>query len=313
MTFSSEQKRKGSILVVDDNPSIGKLIKQYLESFGHTVDPVETGEDALGLLSSRTYDIVITDIVLPGLDGMGVLEEVKSKDPSIEVIVITGYASIESAVQFMKAGALDYITKPISRDHLDIVIQKALERKDLIRAAGERDKYLKLSLTDSLTGLYNHKYFQEHLARELVKSKRCGTNCSLLLLDVDNFKSINDSLGHQAGDRVLRDIADRISHTRRAYDIIARYGGEEFAIIMPESDTQNAKSLAERILPMISDNKFENLRSPVTVSIGIASAPVHAHSREDLIQKADIALYHSKWNGKNRYSVYDDEMEKNVG
>ncbi len=306
--YSPNPANTGKILAIDDDPLIGKLIKKLLERKGHQVETATNGEDALKMIVGCSFDIVITDIKLPQMDGMAVLDKIKEINPEIDVIVITGFGSIESAVSFMKAGALDYISKPINSDHLEIIVQKALERKELIKASRERDLYLQLSLTDALTGIFNHKYFQDHLERELVHSHRKNRVLSIMLVDIDNFKNVNDQFGHQAGDKVLQMLSSDLIKACRSHDTVARYGGEEFGIILPDTDTEMTESVASRILHMISTQLYKPLTIPITVSIGISCFPVHCGEKEELIRKADIALYHSKGAGKNRYTVFNDSI-----
>jgi diguanylate cyclase (GGDEF)-like protein len=299
----------GKILVIDDDPLIGKLIKKLLEKKGHKVITAVSGEDALKIIPESGFDIVITDVKLPMMDGMAVLDRIKELDDEIDVIVITGFGSIESAVSFMKAGALDYISKPINSDHLEIIIEKALERKELIMASRERDHYLKMSLTDALTGIFNHKYFHEHLGRELLHCRRKSCNCSVMLVDIDNFKTVNDSFGHQVGDKVLQLLSTDIIKACRSHDTVARYGGEEFAIILPDTDTVKSETVAGRVLNTVASRRYNPLSMPVTVSIGISNFPAHAQDKDELIKMADIALYHSKGRGKNCYTVFDEGIE----
>ncbi len=174
---------------------------------------------------------------------MRLLRQVKMINEDTDVLVVTGYSSIESAVECMKAGALDYIPKPINFDHMAIVIDKAMERKELIKAARERDVFRAQSLTDGLTGLFNFKHFQESLMKKIAKCHRTGDHFSMLMLDIDDFKSINDTCGHQTGNEVLKAVARSLSENCREYDTISRYGGEEFAIILPSTKIENALRL----------------------------------------------------------------------
>ncbi|TAL33946.1 MAG: diguanylate cyclase [Spirochaetes bacterium] len=301
---------KGRIIVIDDEPSVRKLIKRLLERKGYSIDTAKSGEEGIAKILETEYDIVITDMLLPGMDGMAVLETIKEHSSSIDVVLITGFGSIESAVSFMKAGALDYITKPINSDHLEIVIQKAIERKELIKAARERDLYFKMSLTDSLTGLFNHKYFQEQVQRMVLHARRKTHNLSIILIDIDDFKLVNDNFGHQTGDLVLQVISSSILKACRSHDTVARYGGEEFGVILPETDADKAVAVAKRIQETIFAHHFKNVTYPVTVSIGVAVYPANGHEAADLIHNADVALYVSKRAGKNRYTLYGEDAQK---
>jgi len=300
----------GSLLVVDDDPTICKILTKILAEDGHSVDFAYNGKHAIELISKNEYDIIVSDVKMPGdLDGMELLNEIKNIQPDTDVIVITGYGSINDAVEFMKSGALDYIVKPINHDHLLIVIQKALERKRLIKAARERDYYMKISLTDTLTGLFNRKYFMDALEKEIQLSSRKERICSLMMLDIDDFKKVNDTHGHQLGDKVLHEFAKRVLKACRRYDTVARYGGEEFSIILPGTPIPDAEKVACRIVSSLGEVPFGGIEKGVTASIGISSYPSHAVGADEMIRAADKALYWSKQQGKNRYSVYSGQIE----
>ncbi|MDI9425919.1 MAG: diguanylate cyclase [Spirochaetota bacterium] len=310
--FSTESKTRGRILLIDDDQNVTKVVKKFLERVGHSVDTAASGEEGIRLIGGNQYDMVITDIYLPGMDGMAVLDKIKSINPELDIVVITGYGSIESAVSFMKAGAIDYISKPINLEHLDIVIRKTLERKELIKAARERDIYFRMSLTDALTGMFNHKYFQDSLEREILYCRRKTESLTIMMADIDGFKAVNDDFGHQAGDMVLQKISMNILKACRSHDTVSRYGGEEFGIILPETGVEKSMRVAERMLNVVGSQSYPPVNRPITISIGIASFPEHAYDREELIQKADLALYHSKGKGRNRFTVYDGSLEPDI-
>ncbi len=300
----------GSILIVDDDPTICKLLSRILSDDGHSVDVAYNGTTAFELVKKTDYDIIVTDVKIPGeIDGLKLLQLINSYKPDIDVIVITGYGSINEAVDFMKSGALDYIVKPLNHDHLLIVIHKTLERKRLLKAAEERDYYMRISLTDALTGLYNRKYFIDALEKELHLSDRKGRNCSVMMLDIDDFKNVNDQHGHQCGDNVLKEFALRIQNACRRYDTIARYGGEEFSIMLPGTPIPDAEKVAHRIVSSVKRASYNGVKKNITASIGISSFPYHALKVDDMIRNADKALYWSKQQGKNRYSVYSEQIE----
>jgi diguanylate cyclase (GGDEF)-like protein len=170
----------------------------------------------------------------------------------------------------------------------------------------------KLALTDGLTGLYNHKHFQERLNEEFQRLKRIPQTLSLMLIDIDYFKKINDTYGHPAGDIVLNRIAQFLKKTLRGIDIIARYGGEEFAAVLMGTDRSGAKKMAERLRTSVMDNPFiiDEDRLSVTVSIGVATHPNDAETKEDLISRADQALYFAKESGRNRVCTWKDAAKR---
>lgn len=294
------------ILVVDDEEVVCRFLKRVLDGGGHRVEVSRGGQEALEKLEEGTFDLVITDLKMPGVDGIGVLRRAKELDPLCEVIIITAYASVESAVEVMKLGAYDYISKPFNVDRIKFVVDKALEKRRLLRAAGERDFYKLLSQLDSLTEVHNRRSFEELLEAEISRSDRFRRPLSLLMIDLDQLKVINDNFGHQAGDAVLKQVAWTLKRSVRNIDVVARYGGDEFAIILVETGKTDAISTANRLGSLMGVPGFKEsvedgaAQRTVTVSIGVASYPTDAGSTDELVRKADQALYEAKASGGNR-------------
>jgi len=291
------------LLVIDDDESVRLLLKDLLEEAGYAVRTAKSGEEALQLIRVATYDIIITDLRLSGMHGLEVVKEVKAIDPGIDVIVMTGYASVNSAVESMKAGAIDYITKPFNSDHIKMVVQKSLDRREYQRLAQEREFYKVLSSIDGLTELYNYRYMHQYLKVELEREKRYKRHLSLLMVDIDDFKNYNDLYGHVVGDMVLRRLASILRNATRGCDVICRYGGEEFAIMLPETSKEEAIIVCERIrksvamTPMVDEK--EKSVGTISVTIGLAAFPEDADNKDALIDSADKALYQGKRAGKN--------------
>jgi len=291
------------LLVIDDDESVRLLLRDLLEEAGYAVRTAKSGEEALQLIRVATYDIIITDLRLSGMHGLEVVKEVKAIDPGIDVIVMTGYASVNSAVESMKAGAIDYITKPFNSDHIKMVVQKSLDRREYQRLAQEREFYKVLSSIDGLTELYNYRYMHQYLRVELEREKRYKRHLSLLMVDIDDFKNYNDLYGHVVGDMVLRRLASILRNATRGCDVICRYGGEEFAIMLPETSKEEAIIVCERIrksvamTPMVDEK--DNSVGTISVTIGLAAFPEDADNKDDLIDNADKALYQGKRAGKN--------------
>jgi diguanylate cyclase (GGDEF)-like protein len=305
---NSRAKHPVRVLIVDDEPMIRQLLTDVLGDEGYQVETVSSGEEAVLKLRNVHFDYVITDLMMPGMSGIQVLETIKQLDPETEVLVMTGYASLNTAVECMKLGAADYLNKPINIDEIRIIITRMIEKKSFQQKAKEADFYKELSRTDGLTQLYNHKFFHQLLATEISRAQRYGGQISLLMLDVDNFKHYNDGNGHPMGDAALQKLAWILNEGSRDVDSVARYGGEEFAIITPETPKQGALELAERLRRNIEAADFQ--KSDVmpggkfTVSIGIATYPEDAANKSELIEKADQALYLAKANGRNRVAAY---------
>ncbi len=258
------------------------------------------------------FDMVIVDIVYLVQSTDNILALIRQADPDIDIILITGVGLVNVAVQFMKKGVYDFVTRPLNHDHLQLVVSRTMERRELVKAARERDIYRHMSNIDGLTGLYNHNYFREQIVREISFSLQRSRNFSLLLLDLDNFKQVNDNYGHQTGDEVLKEASVHIIENCREYDTIARYGGEEFGVILSGVSSDTAIRIAERILGRMASHRYDSINAPVTASIGISNYPLHSDNREELIRKADAALYCSKEHGKNTYTLYRPDCDNYI-
>lgn len=293
------------ILVVDDEEVVCRFLKRVLDSAGHLIQVAHGGQEAIDKLEDGSFDLVITDLKMPAVDGIAVLRKAKELDPLCEVIVITAYASVESAVEVMKLGAHDYISKPFNVERIRFVVGKALEKRRLLQAAGERDFYKRLSQLDGLTEVYNRRSFEELLTAEMSRSNRFRRPLSVLMIDLDQLKVVNDSFGHQAGDTVLRQVAWSLKRSVRNCDIVARYGGDEFVIILVETGKADAVTTAQRLNRLItkptakSNAQVNDSVQPMTISIGVASYPTDATETEGLVRRADEALYEAKASGGN--------------
>jgi two-component system cell cycle response regulator len=299
------------ILVVDDEEIMRAFLKEVLSEEGYVVDLAVSGRDAVEKMAAGQYEIVITDIVMPELDGLGVVAAAKKLSYDVDVIVMTGYASMETAVESMKLGATDYITKPFNIDQIRIIVSNAIKERKLKRKAAEGEFYKELSRKDGLTELYNHRFFHQLLETEVSRALRYNRVVSLLMMDIDNFKRFNDSHGHPAGDVALKQLSTLLKDASRSCDFVARYGGEEFAIIAPEASADSARRMAERIRELVAESVFEGEEAMpggrLTISIGVATVPTQASEKCELVERADQALYRAKALGRNRVVVYGDE------
>ncbi len=305
------EKNKISILVVDDEKSARELMVDCLEESGFVVTAKDSGIRALETLKISSFDIIISDLLMPEMSGIALTKEIKNMGIDTPIIVITGLGTIEYAVESMQAGAVDFVTKPLSIDHINITVQKALETKKLQKEAGQTEYYKKLSNCDGLTDIANHRYFKEILAQEIKRAVRYSRTLSLMMLDIDDFKACNDKYGHPAGDAVLKQVATQIKKNTRGIDVAARYGGEEFSVILPETPIEEALVVAERIRSAIDLYRFKTEENNdiyhITVTIGLASFPDQAEDLKDLINKSDKALYQGKTSGKNRVVLFNKE------
>jgi two-component system, cell cycle response regulator len=301
---------KVSILIVDDEADSRDTLAELLAEKGYDVQGAASGSAALDMIESGTYDLVITDLIMPRVDGIALTKNIRSQNLDMPIIVVTGFATIEYAVESMKAGAFDFITKPFNFEQIAFTIEKALETKRLRQLASESEFYRQLSHSDELTQLANYRAFYETFQREIERAQRYNHSLALLMIDIDDFKKCNDTYGHLSGDEVLKQMADLIRQNTRGSDFVARYGGEEFFAVLPETDEPEALAVAERIRSEIERYVFldenRNAIEHLSVTVGISSLPLRATNKRDLIRTADFALYRGKSAGKNRVVLFEE-------
>lgn len=311
---ASEDSTPTRLLVVDDEEIMREFLKEVLAGEGYEIELAVSGRDAVEKMQASTYDVVITDIVMPELDGLGVVSAAKDLPYDVSVVVMTGYASMETAVESMKLGAVDYITKPFNIDQIRIIVANAIKERALKKRAAEGEFYKELSRKDGLTELYNHRFFQQLLETEVSRASRYNRVVSLLMIDIDEFKRYNDTYGHPAGDVVLKKLGSVLKKSSRNYDYVARYGGEEFAVIVPEVGADSARRMAERIRSLVEETEFEGEDimpgGHLTISLGVASYPMQASTAAELVERSDQALYRAKKDGKNRVAVYGEDTKE---
>jgi diguanylate cyclase (GGDEF)-like protein len=297
------------ILVVDDEETVRKSIVDILRHDGHAVCEASNGASALEWLEREPFALVITDIVMPHMDGLSFIKIAGQRGYHTAYIVMTGDTAWDAAVEAMKLGAADYLPKPFPLELLRLVVGRTLHAQRLAERAQRADLYEKLAHTDGLTELYNYRFFQQLLSAELNRAQRFNRSLSLIMLDLDHFKAYNDIYGHQAGDQALRQLGWLLRRSSRSYDLVARYGGDEFVLILPETSKKMAAEVAERVRVCVETATIEGApQGPgghFTASLGIANFPEDATEKSDLIRKADLALYHAKTCGRNRVSSYD--------
>jgi diguanylate cyclase (GGDEF)-like protein len=295
-----------TIAIVDDDAAIRRLVRLFLRREGFDTIECTTGEEARAMLANEPWDLVILDRKLPDMDGVDLAQELRTRADfrTRYIIMLTGEAEQEDKVKGLTLGADDYITKPFQYPELLARIRAGKRIVDLQKELLETNKRLELlSITDGLTKLHNHRYFQDELARAFEESQRYQRPLSLAMIDIDFFKKFNDTYGHAVGDDVLKRAAELYRSSVRSTDLVARYGGEEFAVMMPETALEDGITFAEKIRHMIETTPLETQQGPlnVTVSLGVASVP---HSRirsaKELIVAADKALYRAKRNGRNQ-------------
>ncbi len=301
------------ILVIDDDPSTAEVIRGWYKEEPYTIDSAETGELGLVAVTENAPDLILLDIGMPGIDGIEVAQRLKSAPETqlIPIILLTAYRDGDYKARAFEAGVDGYVTKPFEFAEVGARIKSQLTTRARTRALqstvytleSTNSQLEELLIIDEKTGLYNFRHFQRKLKEEWSRHERYGTALSLVLFDLDDFKKVNDTLGHLAGDRALQEFATLTMGGARSTDISARYGGEEFAVILPHTDGPMALRVAERIRAAVADYNFLDQDKPhrMTVSAGIATVPAaDIDSIESLIRASDRALYIAKDQGKNR-------------
>jgi two-component system cell cycle response regulator len=322
-------ERKGRILVVDDHEDNIELLRARLEARGYQVEGASDGQAALDAVERSCPDLILLDVMMPKMDGMEVVRRLKAKReskelPFIPVIMQTALDSTENKVEGLDAGADDYITKPINFAELEARVNSLLRIKKLqsdlaainVQLAESKaelsdlnDKLRRISLTDGLTDIDNRRSLEERLREMWQHSLRLNEPIALIMCDIDKFKSVNDNYGHQAGDSVLKEVAQLLKGAAREIDRVGRYGGEEFLLILSGTVLDAAVTFAERLREIVEGHTFslpDGRRITRTISCGVAAWPhPGVTDQEELLRAADDALYVAKETGRNRVVRHD--------
>ena len=301
MNMVTGNRDQQSVLSVDDDGELRELLHELISQMGHASVTAADGVDALEKMKEEQFDIVITDINMPRLNGVGLIKRIASDYSDTDVIAITGYQTEYNYTDIIALGASDFISKPINIDEFEAKIKR------IVRERNMRFELRRLSTCDALTGLYNRRHLDENLANEAIRASRQHYDLYLLLIDIDNFKVYNDKYGHQQGDRLLKELAQIISRSiRENVDSGYRYGGDEFAATILHANPKQALMVAERLR---AEYNAKNL-VPTSLSIGIAKLKnSHGTLEEDLeglIREADQALYLAKNNGGDQNVMLEE-------
>ena len=294
----------GRILLVEDSDVVRAMVRQHLENEGYAVTVAENGEAALRAARAERPDVVLMNIEMPVLDGRQTLKQMKLDHEleDIPVIFLTGRTSREEMLAGLRMGAHDYLRKPFDPAELIARVSAALRVARLQQQLGKRNAELdSLSRTDVLTGLHNRRDGEEWLKVESARALRYRRPLSLVMIDIDFFKKINDRYGHARGDTVLREMSRRLAAVLRQGDIAARWGGEEFLVLLPDTDVDGAQRLGERVLQVMRSQPvvFDSTTNcSITVSLGVASGS--GAEPDALLKRADDALYAAKGAGRDR-------------
>ena len=299
------------MLLVEDDPVQASATKEILQKVGYDVILAEDGITAIKAVKTEKPDIILLDVILPGMDGYEICRWLKIEETTkgIPVIMLTVKKELSDKISGLHIGADDYLPKPYNELELNARIYALLRTKALQDELRMKNRQLEellhkvnyMAITDALTGLYNRRRFHDVLTSEFERARRYTTSFSLVMLDIDHFKRVNDVFGHSAGDNVLQEVASILKNSIREIDTASRYGGEEFMVILPNTARENALVVAERIRLMIGQHAFGGIDRNITVSIGISGMPdAKVESEEKLIRCADFALYRAKQLGRNR-------------
>lgn len=292
------------ILIAEDDESLRQLLVRYLTSLGHDVDAVPDGTTAVSALGGTRYDVVVTDVIMPGHNGLEVLRTAKEFDRLTEVIVLTGAPDLSTAVKALREGdAYDYIVKPFPNvEILRATVERAAERR-LLRQQIERlqRELQRQATTDSLTGSLNRRAFFELGEREFARAARHHEPLSLAMVDVDRFKSIEEQFGPASADAVVARLAQVIKEQMRTEDLVGRYWADKFVCLMPATAPDDALGVAERIRGALASSDLEvaEARIPVRISAGVAARQDADRSLDTLVRRAERALRRSKDQGGN--------------
>ncbi len=285
-----------SVLVVDDDPDKQLLLRVALQSEGYSVRTADDGESGLAAVDSFQPDLIVTDVMMPRMDGYELARRIRA-NPQTKFIPIIIQSAARSDAQDLRlgaeVGALGYITDPTD---LDLLLARA---RTLLDFKGYLDTCEEAAFTDHLTGLANRRRFERQLEREITRTRRYERPFCLLLLDIDNFKRVNDTYGHEAGDEALLYLTKTLQAETRGIDLAARIGGEEFAVILPETEFDSGMEVAERLCRAIRLTAIP-VAGNITASFGIAEFPSCAASGRELLAAADAAMYEAKRLGRSR-------------
>jgi diguanylate cyclase (GGDEF)-like protein len=302
-----EEKSVGRILIAEDDPDFRRLLSRRAERMGLSIVEVGDGGEALSALDEMEFDALVLDLYMPVHNGFEIIAAAREKDPDIQALVLTGSASVESAVEALRAGVYDYLTKPFeSMTTFELALSRALERRFLINENKRLfEENQRLAVTDPLTGLHNRHKLQEALTTELERAKRYSRPLSIIMIDMDDLKSINDTHGHAIGDEALRVVGQAILRCIRKVDMGTRFGGDEFLVLLPEADEKEAATVAQRVDNEIRSIEFQ--AGDLSASIGVAQWNDSYERPEDFIHAADEAMYSVKHSGDEKnYALASD-------
>lgn len=307
-TFLAEPSEKASVLIIEDRNFESEKFIETLKRDDDEIIAVRGGEQAMDMAQQNDFDIIMVSLNLQSEDGLRLCSHLRSNERTraVPILMVAEDADMKRIAQGLEIGAHDYILRPVDRNELLARVRTQIRRKryqDRLRSNYEQS--LSLALTDSLTGLFNRRYLMVHLEKLLNKNKENNKSLCCLMMDIDHFKKINDTYGHQVGDDVLKIFAERVAQRLRSFDLVARLGGEEFVVVLPDISQDMAFQVAERLRKGICNTKFEvsGPNGPIDVSVSIGAAMIFGAQElkvEEALKLADDELYRAKEGGRNR-------------
>lgn len=310
---TSFDRSSSSVLVIDDSRAIRRIIRSTLEQrqLFDAYHEASNGEEGLAAAAAVAPDMILCDLDMPVLDGFGFLRRFRAIEAnrSAFVLMLSGSGESRNKVEGFALGADDYIVKPCDPAELCARVSNYLRLKDLQAQLGRQNDELErknrelaaLATTDPLTGLHNRRYFLAEVEREVAGARATASPGSVLMMDIDHFKRINDTCGHAQGDAALVAVADAVRRALRSSDVVARFGGEEFVAWMPRTSAEDGATIAERVRAAVAACRIPGLPWNVSVSIGASSLDLDANESFDaMLARADVALYAAKQGGRDR-------------
>ena len=308
-TAAAETGLNGRILVIEDRPSAVERLQSALSAF-HAVEIESDAQQAVMRAAEGDFDAVVISLGLEGQDGLRLCSQLRSleRTRNMSVLLMGEAEDRERILRGLEIGAHDFLLRPIDRNELLARVRTQVRRKRFTeRLRDSVQSSMEMAVMDQLTGLHNRRFMDNRLAVMFDESALRARSLSLLVLDIDHFKSVNDSWGHDAGDEVLREFADRVRACTRGIDLVARMGGEEVVVVLPDTGSDAAYRVAERIRERVESSPFavqNNTRDiKVTVSVGVSNRRAGDASSADMMKRADDALYRAKAGGRNRVIV----------
>jgi two-component system, cell cycle response regulator len=288
------------VLIVDDSKTICQILVDMMNSLGYENKTATDGLQALAMLKEEVFSVVISDIEMPGIDGLTLIKRIKEKSAEIDVISITGFGTKYSYSEVIKTGASDFIIKPFGIDEITAKLNRIFRERNIKHQLEEKNaELLLLSINDDLTGLYNRRHFYNQLEKEIIRARRQNRILFLVMLDLDDFKKFNDTYGHLEGDRVLKEVGKAINKSIRSnVDEGFRYGGDEFTVIIPEANQKQTMQIAQRIQEACRAIK----PLPIEISLGLSELTDN-HEVESFVHCADQAMYQAK-NSSTKILIY---------